>query len=84
MLYSEVQEIIKRVNWLGGTVNLCHPESMPQSVILIDWGIPLRKISKTGYMPDILVEASNEFFKRVEEEVKEEKAHAVSETAVSA
>lgn len=78
MTYSEVQEIINRINWLGGSVNICHPESMPQSVVLIDWGLPLRKISKTGYMPDILVSAADEFFHRVEMETREveEDSHA--------
>lgn len=78
MTYSEVQEIIKRINWLGGSVNICHPESMPQSIVLIDWGLPLRKISKTGYMPDILVSAADEFFHRVEMETREveEDSHA--------
>ena len=43
-----------------------HPESMPQAVIIIDWGLPLQVVRKTGTMPDILVEAIDEFFQKVE------------------
>ena len=39
---------------------------MPQAVIIIDWGLPLQVIRKTGTMPDILVEAVDEFFEKVE------------------
>jgi hypothetical protein len=68
MLYSEIQELISRVRWLGGTVSFVYPESMPQAVVLIDWGLPLQVIRKTGTMPDILVEAVDEFFIKVESE----------------
>ena len=76
MTYIEVQAIIDRVRWLGGSVNFCYPESMPQAVCLIDWGLPLRIIKKTGVMPDILIQASDEFFKAIEEELKEENSQA--------
>ena len=66
MTYAEVQQMIDRVRWLGGSVSFTHPESMPQAVVLIDWGLPLQVIRKTGTMPDILVEAVDEFFVKVE------------------
>ena len=66
MLYSEVQGMIDSIRWMGGSVSFTHPESMPQAVIIIDWGLPLQVIRKTGTMPDILVEAVDEFFEKVE------------------
>jgi hypothetical protein len=66
MLYSEVQQMIDRVKWMGGSVSFCHPESMSQAVVLIDWGLPLQVIRRTGAMPDILVEAVDEFFQKIE------------------
>ena len=79
MGYSQIQEIIDRVRWLGGSVNIfCYPESS-QAVVVIDWGLlPLKKVSKTGYMPEILIEAADEFFHRVEMETREteEDSHA--------
>ena len=66
MLYSEVQAMIDRVRWMGGSVSFTHSESMPQAVIIIDWGLPLQLIRKTGTMPDILIEAVDEFFQKVE------------------
>jgi len=71
MTYAEIQTMIDRIRSLGGTVNFCHPESMPQSICLIDWGLPLKKIVKTGYMPEILIQASDEFFKMIEEIIEE-------------
>jgi hypothetical protein len=78
MGYLQIQEMIDRVRWLGGSVNICYPESLPQAVVVIDWGLPLRKVSKTGYMPEILTEAADEFFHRVEMETREteEDSHA--------
>ena len=66
MLYSEVQGMIDSIRWMGGSVSFTYPESMPQAVIIIDWGLPLQVIRKTGTMPDILVEAVDEFFEKVE------------------
>lgn len=66
MTYAEVQTMIDRVRWMGGCVTFHHPESMSQAVIIIDWGLPLQLIRKTGTMPDVLVEAVDEFFQKVE------------------
>ena len=66
MTYAEVQTMIDRVRWMGCSVTFHHPESMPQAVIIIYWGLPLQVVRKTGTMPDILVEAVDEFFVKVE------------------
>ncbi len=73
MLWESIQEVINRVRWLGGQVDMTFPETMTQSVVSICWGLPLKSIRKTGVMPDVLIEASDEFFKRVQEETEAEK-----------
>ena len=78
MGYLQIQEIIDRVRWLGGSINICYPESMSQALVMIDWDLPLQVIKKTGTMPDVLIQAADEFFHRVEMEAREteEDSHA--------
>lgn len=68
MPWESIQEIIDRVRWLGGDVSFTFPEQLSKVVIIICWGLPLKSIRRTGVMPDIFIEASDEFFKRVQEE----------------
>ena len=73
MFWESIQEIINRIRWLGGQIDMTFPETMSCAVVSICWGLPLKSIRKTGVMPDVLIEASDEFFKRVQEEFEAEK-----------
>lgn len=73
MLWEEIQKVVDRVRSLGGDINVIFPEKLSKAVLIITWGLPLKSIRKTGVMPDILIEASSEFFERVQEEMEAEK-----------
>lgn len=78
MKWEELQQIIDRVHWLGGDVDVAFPQHLKQGIVIICWGLPMKKIRKTGIFSEALIEASDEFFHRVEMETREveEDSHA--------
>ena len=73
MTYEEISQIIDKIKWHGGELTIHFPQLMTNAVVLIVWGLPLKSIRMTGMMPDILIEASNKFFERREQEIEAEK-----------
>jgi hypothetical protein len=67
MTYTKAQLLIDSVKQIGDSVSFYYPESMSQAVVIINWGLLLEVIRKTGTMPGILVEAVSEFFQKVED-----------------